>query len=349
MKPSVALLENNDMSEQQKTEQDDNVILEVRNLETTFQTDEGAVKVLDGVSFSVKKGQTIGIVGESGCGKSVTSLSIMGLLPRPHGQVTAGEVIYNGQDITKLPPEKLYEIRGDRISMIFQEPMTALNPVHTIGQQLCEVFLLHRPEFDKKQRKVEALKMLEKVGIPAPASRFNVYPHELSGGMRQRVMIAIALACKPDILIADEPTTALDVTIQAQILELMKELQEETGMAIILITHDLGVVAEACDEVVVMYAGNAVEQTDVYELFENPRHPYTQGLLDSIPKLDDTPKNRLKTIKGSVPSLADMPNGCRFSNRCPHSTKLCETEYPVQEEIREGHLVSCLRLEELSL
>ncbi|WP_434339266.1 ABC transporter ATP-binding protein [Motilimonas cestriensis] len=324
------------------------VVLDVRQLETTFTTEQGPIKVLDGVSFQAKRGQTIGIVGESGCGKSVTSLSIMGLLPRPHGQVTGGEVIYKGQDVTKLPPEKLYEMRGDRIAMIFQEPMTALNPVHTIGEQLCEVFRLHRPEFNKQQRKIEAIKMLKKVDIPAPEKRFDVYPHELSGGMRQRVMIAIALACKPDILIADEPTTALDVTIQAQILSLMKDLQQETGMAIIFITHDLGVVAEICDEVVVMYAGRAVEKTNVFELFENPRHPYSRGLLNSIPRLDDKPKTRLNTIEGSVPSLADMPKGCRFYNRCPDRQNKCESQTPVPEMIADDHMVSCLRLKELS-
>ena len=297
--------------------------------------------------LALKKGQTIGIVGESGCGKSVTALSIMGLLPHPYGRVTAGEIIYNHQDITKLAPEQLYKLRGNHISMIFQEPMTALNPVHTIGQQLCEVYVLHRPELSKKQRRVEALTMLKMVGIPAPKSRFNAYPHELSGGMRQRIMIAMALVCKPDILIADEPTTALDVTIQAQILELMKALQNETGMAIILITHDLGVVAETCDDVVVMYAGNAVEQANVYELFANPRHPYTQGLLASIPKLDDIAKQRLTTIEGSVPSLTDMPQGCRFSNRCPHSRAQCEVSQPVSQEVNANHFVSCLRLKEL--
>ncbi len=292
-------------------------ILEVRDLEVEFAVDDGKIKVLDGVSFKVAPGQTLGIVGESGCGKSVTSLAIMGLLPKPHGQVVAGSIRFQGEELLSLAPDQMYKVRGNRISMIFQEPMTALNPVQTVGEQLMEVFRLHRPEYDKAQRKAAAIAMLQKVGIPEPAQRFAVYPHNLSGGMRQRVMIAMALSCEPDLLICDEPTTALDVTIQAQILELMKELQAQTGMAIIFITHDLGVVAELCDEVVVMYAGRAVEQADVFELFDHPRHPYTHGLMSSIPRLEDEPKSLLKTIKGQVPALHEMPAGCRFSNRCP--------------------------------
>ncbi|WP_265449639.1 ABC transporter ATP-binding protein, partial [Aeromonas salmonicida] len=245
-------------------------ILEVRDLEVEFAVDDGKIKVLDGVSFSVAPGQTLGIVGESGCGKSVTSLAIMGLLPKPHGQVVAGSIRFQGEELLTLAPDQMYKVRGNRISMIFQEPMTALNPVQTVGDQLMEVFRLHRPEYSKVQRKEAAIAMLQKVGIPEPTQRFAVYPHNLSGGMRQRVMIAMALSCEPDLLICDEPTTALDVTIQAQILELMKELQAQTGMAIIFITHDLGVVAELCDEVVVMYAGRAVEQADVFELFDSP-------------------------------------------------------------------------------
>ncbi|MNF37225.1 Oligopeptide transport ATP-binding protein OppD [compost metagenome] len=324
-------------------------ILEVSDLEVEFAVDDGKVKVLDGVSFKVAPGQTLGIVGESGCGKSVTSLAIMGLLPRPHGQVVAGSIRFQGEELLTLAPDQMYKMRGNRISMIFQEPMTALNPVQTVGDQLMEVFSLHRPDFSKAQRKEAAIAMLQKVGIPEPAQRFAVYPHNLSGGMRQRVMIAMALACEPDLLICDEPTTALDVTIQAQILDLMKALQAQTGMAIIFITHDLGVVAELCDEVVVMYAGRAVERADIFELFDHPRHPYTHGLMASIPRLEDVPKSLLKTIKGQVPALHEMPAGCRFSNRCPHATEICVGTIPVTEQLSERHAVACHHWKELSI
>ena len=324
-------------------------ILEVSDLEVEFAVDDGKIKVLDGVSFKVAPGQTLGIVGESGCGKSVTSLAIMGLLPRPHGQVVAGSICFQGEELLTLAPDQMYKVRGNRISMIFQEPMTALNPVQTVGDQLMEVFSLHRPDFSKAQRKEAAIAMLQKVGIPEPAQRFAVYPHNLSGGMRQRVMIAMALACEPDLLICDEPTTALDVTIQAQILDLMKELQAQTGMAIIFITHDLGVVAELCDEVVVMYAGRAVELADIYELFDHPRHPYTHGLMASIPRLEDVPKSLLKTIKGQVPALHEMPAGCRFSNRCPHATEICVSTIPATEQLSDRHAVACHHWKELSI
>ncbi|MFG0764076.1 ABC transporter ATP-binding protein [Aeromonas media] len=324
-------------------------ILEVRDLEVEFSVDDGKIKVLDGVSFQVAPGQTLGIVGESGCGKSVTSLAIMGLLPRPHGQVVAGSIRFQGEELLSLPPDQMYKVRGNRISMIFQEPMTALNPVQTVGTQLMEVFSLHRPDFSKAERREAAIAMLQKVGIPEPAQRFAVYPHNLSGGMRQRVMIAMALACEPDLLICDEPTTALDVTIQAQILDLMKALQAQTGMAIIFITHDLGVVAELCDEVVVMYAGRAVERADIFELFDHPRHPYTHGLMASIPRLEDVPKSLLKTIKGQVPALHEMPAGCRFSNRCPHATEICVGTIPVTEQLSERHAVACHHWKELSI
>lgn len=320
---------------------DRNIVLSVENVVTEFQTDEGTVRVLDGVSFQVPKGKTIGIVGESGCGKSVTSMSIMGLLPKPYGNVVSGRILYGDTDLIQLSPDKLYEMRGNRISMIFQDPMTALNPVHTIGKQINEVLELHRPDFDKKQRLAYSLEMLEKVGIPSPESRLHEYPHNLSGGMRQRVMIAIALACEPDILICDEPTTALDVTIQAQILELMKKLQDETGMSIIFITHDLGVVAEICDEVVVMYAGRVAEQAGIFELFDNPKHPYTQGLMASMPSLHLKPKTELDTIPGTVPSLNEMPSGCRFSTRCKYKQDKCEVEVPAMNQIGVLHQVSC--------
>ncbi|MUL04159.1 ATP-binding cassette domain-containing protein [Aliivibrio fischeri] len=320
---------------------DREIVLSVENVVTEFQTDEGTVRVLDGVSFQVPKGKTIGIVGESGCGKSVTSMSIMGLLPKPYGNVVSGRILYGDTDLIQLSPDKLYEMRGNRISMIFQDPMTALNPVHTIGKQINEVLELHRPDFDKKQRLAYSLEMLEKVGIPSPESRIHEYPHNLSGGMRQRVMIAIALACEPDILICDEPTTALDVTIQAQILELMKKLQDETGMSIIFITHDLGVVAEICDEVVVMYAGRVAEQAGIVELFDNPKHPYTQGLMASMPSLHLKPKTELDTIPGTVPSLNEMPSGCRFSTRCKYKQDKCEIEVPVMNQVGVLHQVSC--------
>ncbi|EHT4941448.1 Oligopeptide transport ATP-binding protein OppD [Vibrio vulnificus] len=270
------------------------VVLSVKNLETEFQTDDGAVQVLHGVSFDVKKGRTLGLVGESGCGKSVTSMSIMDLLPKPYGRVIGGEILYRGKDLVTLPADEMYAMRGDRISIIFQDPMTALNPVHTVGKQLMEVLKLHRPDLDRKARREQALEMLKKVRIPMPEKRLDEYPHNLSGGMRQRVMIAMALACKPEILICDEPTTALDVTVQASILELINELQEETGMAVIFITHDLGVVAEICDDVAVMYGGKIVEYADVFELFDAPKHPYTERLMGLMPSLEHEPKQLIE-------------------------------------------------------
>ena len=320
---------------------DRQIILSVENVITEFETDEGIIRVLDGVSFDVPKGKTIGIVGESGCGKSVTALSIMGLLPKPYGNVVSGQILYGNTNLVQLSPSQLYEMRGNHISMIFQDPMTALNPVHTIGKQLNEVLELHRSDLNKKQRLAYSIEMLEKVGMPSPESRLHEYPHSLSGGMRQRVMIAIALACEPDILICDEPTTALDVTIQAQILTLMKKLQDETGMSIIFITHDLGVVAEICDEVVVMYAGRVAEQADILELFDNPLHPYTQGLMSSMPSLSLQPKTELETIQGTVPSLNEMPQGCRFSTRCKFKQDECDLVVPELTQISPLHNVSC--------
>ncbi|EKO5200351.1 ABC transporter ATP-binding protein [Vibrio vulnificus] len=268
----------------------DDVILSVRDLEVSFTIDDGPVKVLHGVNFDVRAGRTLGLVGESGSGKSVTSMSIMGLLPKPYGQIVNGQILYRGTDLVTLPAEQMYAMRGDRISIIFQDPMTALNPVHTVGRQINEVLELHRPDLDKRARNEYALEMLKKVKIPLPEKRLNEYPHNLSGGMRQRVMIAMALACKPDILICDEPTTALDVTVQASILELMNELQQETGMAMIFITHDLGVVAEVCDDVAVMYGGRIVEYAEIFELFDHPKHPYTERLMGLMPSLDSEPK-----------------------------------------------------------
>ncbi|HAS8176936.1 TPA: ABC transporter ATP-binding protein [Vibrio vulnificus] len=264
--------------------------MSVRDLEVSFTTDDGPVKVLHGVNFDVRAGRTLGLVGESGSGKSVTSMSIMGLLPKPYGQIVNGQILYRGTDLVTLPAEQMYAMRGDRISIIFQDPMTALNPVHTVGRQINEVLELHRPDLDKRARNEYALEMLKKVKIPLPEKRLNEYPHNLSGGMRQRVMIAMALACKPDILICDEPTTALDVTVQASILELMNELQQETGMAMIFITHDLGVVAEVCDDVAVMYGGRIVEYAEIFELFYHPKHPYTERLMGLMPSLDSEPK-----------------------------------------------------------
>lgn len=322
-------------------------VLAVRDLSAGFQTDDGYVGVLDRVSFDLAQGETLGLVGESGCGKSITALSIMRLLPKPAGRITGGEILFKGRNLLALPVEDMYAIRGRRIAMIFQEPMTALNPVYRIGRQLAEVYNLHFPQMDKDAVREACLKMLEKVGIPAPEKRFYEYPHQLSGGMRQRVMIAMALACKPDILIADEPTTALDVTIQAQILSLMQDLQREIGMSIILITHDLGVVAQMCDEVVVMYAGRAVEEAEVHNLFRRPRHPYTKGLLDSIPRLEHPPKSELSVIRGVVPNLDKMPSGCRFRDRCDHATGDCGKIVPALEETVPQHKAACIRWREI--
>ena len=322
------------------------VILQVNNLVCAFDTETGRIRAVDDVSFDVKKGRTLGIVGESGCGKSVTALSIMRLLPKPTGVIEQGQVLFDSTDILDLPADKMHEIRGNRISMIFQEPMTALNPVHRIGNQLGEVFRLHYTQMSEEEIREESLERLRKVGIPDPEERMGEYPHQISGGMRQRVMIAVALAANPDILIADEPTTALDVTIQGQILELMKALQSETGMAIIFITHDLGVIAEMCDDVLVMYAGKVAETAPVIELFKNPKHPYTQGLLASIPRLETQRKVALSIIKGMVPSLYELPSGCRFRNRCPHAMAICEIEPPPLVPVGENHFASCYLYQE---
>ena len=316
-------------------------ILEVKSLVTAFDTEGGRIRAVDGISFAIKKKQTLGIVGESGCGKSVTALSIMRLLPKPAGIIESGEILFNGSDLVQLPADKMHEIRGKRISMVFQEPMTSLNPVHRIGKQLGEVYQLHFTELSENEIRQQSLDLLQKVGIPEPEQRLAEYPHQISGGMRQRVMIALALACKPDILIADEPTTALDVTIQAQILDLMQSLQSETGMAVMFITHDLGVIAETCEDVVVMYAGKVAESASAVELFKNPRHPYTQGLLDSIPRLNTPRKTKLNIIEGIVPSLYELPSGCRFRNRCPHAMEICVGEPPPMKSVGSNHYAAC--------
>jgi len=315
-------------------------LLEIDHLVTEFDTDEGRVRAVDDISFIAREGETLGIVGESGCGKSVTALSIMRLLPQPMGQITNGQVLFRGTDLTQRTSSEMEKIRGAEISMVFQEPMTALNPVHTIGKQLTEVLLLHK-DITSQQAIKESITMLDRVGIPAPDIRMTEYPHQLSGGMRQRVVIAIALACRPSLLIADEPTTALDVTIQAQILELIKELQTEMGMSVILITHDLGVIAEVCQQVVVMYAGKIVEKGSVYDLFDYPKHPYTKGLLASIPRLDSPAKSKLNTIEGMVPGLLDLPAGCRFENRCPNAADMCKFSTPEIAKVSSSHEVSC--------
>ncbi|MGG1675480.1 ABC transporter ATP-binding protein [Neobacillus sp. NRS-1170] len=320
-------------------------LLEVDHVKIVFESDKEEVISVEEVSFSVKPGETIGIVGESGCGKSVTSLSIMGLLGK-NGKVKNGHIFFGDEDLTQVTQQRLREIRGNEISMIFQEPMTSLNPVFSIGNQMIEGIQLHL-KMNSKEAKEFSVEMLKKVGIPRAKEIMKEYPHALSGGMRQRVMIAMALACKPKLLIADEPTTALDVTIQAQILHLMKKLQKDSDTAIMLITHDLGVIAETADRVIVMYAGQVVEEADVFTLFKEPKHPYTQGLMASIPHLEYENEQRLASIPGSVPSLKNMPQGCRFHARCPHATKRCQQEQPGLEQIQEGHKVRCWLIEDV--
>lgn len=317
------------------------IILSAEHLVSAFDTEAGRVRAVDDVSFSLREGTTLGLVGESGCGKSVTALSIMRLLPKPAGFIESGTIRMGETDITGLPVDEMYKIRGNRISMIFQEPMTALNPVHRIGRQIMESYELHFPDMSEADRLAAAIDLLKKVGISEPVKRMSEYPHQISGGMRQRVMIAMALACRPEILIADEPTTALDVTIQAQILELMVSLQQETGMSMIFITHDLGVIAELCDDVVVMYAAKVAETAPVDELFSNPRHPYTRGLLTSIPRLELQRKTKLNVIEGIVPELDALPPGCRFENRCPYAQEVCRTAPPPLVAVGEDHLSAC--------
>jgi peptide/nickel transport system ATP-binding protein len=320
-------------------------VLEVRHLTAGFSTDRGLVRAIDDVSFTLPRGGTVGLVGESGSGKSVTSLCILGLLPSPQGRVLGGEILLGGVDLLKLKERELRAVRGARVAMIFQEPMTSLNPVYSVGAQISEAIRLHR-KVSRKEARARAIELLTLVGIPDPGARVDAYPHQLSGGMRQRVMIAMALSCDPEVLIADEPTTALDVTIQAQILDLLSSLRKKLGMSVLLITHDMGVVAHHVDEVVVLYAGRVIESAPVAQLFAAPRHPYTRGLLRSIPPVGtsrpgaDRPR-RLPTIEGLVPSLHALPPGCRFEPRCDRRQERCVAEEPVLREISPGRLVRC--------
>ena len=329
-----------------RTMDDDNNILEFDNLKTYFFTDTGTVKAVDGVSFSIPKGATVGIVGESGCGKSVTSLSTMRLLQGPQGQIVGGEIRFNNKntgkaiDITKLPMSEMQKIRGNEISMIFQEPMTSLNPVFTIGDQLAEPIELHNPKIKKQDLEKKIIELLKLVGIADPEGVINRYPHELSGGMKQRIVIAMALCCDPQLIVADEPTTALDVTIQAQVLDLLRDLKHKINASIMLITHDLGVVASMCDYVVVMYAGRVIEKGTVHEIFKDPKHPYTIGLIKSLPSLN-VGNDKLYSIPGNVPNPINMPNHCYFKNRCDQCFDTCFGDYPSIKKITETHEVSC--------
>ena len=318
-------------------------LLDIRGLKTHFKTDDGWLHAVDGVDIAIDAGETVCVVGESGCGKSVTAKTVMKLIDMPPGKIVAGQVLWQGRDLVPLPPEEMQKIRAKEIAIIFQEPMTSLNPVYTVGAQIAESIRLHEG-LSKREAMNRAVEMLKLVNIPTPERRVNDYPHQFSGGMRQRVMIAIALACNPKLLIADEPTTALDVTIQAQILDLMVELKERLGMAIMLITHAMGVVAETAQRVVVMYAGKVVEEASVEDLFARPRHPYTQGLIRSIPRIDTaaTHKVRLEAIGGTVPKLINPAEGCRFADRCKHAMPACRTATPALVEAKPGHKVACI-------
>jgi oligopeptide/dipeptide ABC transporter ATP-binding protein len=321
-------------------------LLEVKNLKTYFYTDDGVATAVDDVSYDVDKGETLGLVGESGCGKSVSALSIMRLIPDPPGKIVGGEILFKGRDLLKISEKEMQEVRGNDIGMIFQEPMTSLNPVFTCGNQIEEVLVLHQ-KLSKAEAKEKSIEMLDLVGIPAPEQRYHEYPHQLSGGMRQRVMISIALACNPEILIADEPSTALDVTVQAQILELINKLQQELGTGVIIITHDLGVIAEVSKRVAVMYASKIVEYGDVIDIFANPKHPYTIGLLSSIPNINKR-KSRLSTIEGSVPFPTNFPKGCHFCTRCRFADEKCWNEEPPVVNISSSHTASCWKLDEVA-
>ena len=319
------------------------LLLDIRGLRTQFFTDDGLARAVDGVSYSLEKGETVGVVGESGCGKSVTALSVLRLIPDPPGKIVDGEIIFEDTNLLELSAAEMRRIRGNDISMIFQEPMTSLNPVFTIGNQITEAVRLHQG-LNKKNALAKAVEALKLVGIPVPERRVHEYPHQLSGGMRQRAMIAMALSCNPKVLIADEPTTALDVTIEAQILDLMRTLQEELGTAIIMITHDLGVIAEMARKVVVMYAGKVVEQAPVERIFASPNHPYTQGLLQSLPRVDKDAtgaKQRLQEIPGIVPSLLNLPTGCKFASRCPSVMEQCKEQEPSLETVAPSHYSAC--------
>ncbi len=324
-------------------------LLQIEHLQTCFFTKAGVLKAVDDVSITIPAGKTVGLVGESGCGKSMTAMSVMGLVGKP-GKVTEGRILYRrdgeeAQDLLALPAKARRQISGDKLSMIFQEPMTSLNPVMTVGKQVRESLLIHEKGISKEQAKERVLELFRQVGIPDPARRYASYPHQLSGGLRQRVMIAMAMACNPDLLIADEPTTALDVTIEAQILHLMRKLQQEHGTSILMITHNLGVVAEICDYVYVMYAGKVVEYSEVHELFQHTSHPYTQGLIRSLPKME-AGQGKLYNIKGMVPDLLHLPQGCRFAPRCEHACERCHCEMPPLYDIGGGHLVRCFLYEE---
>lgn len=312
-------------------------LLHIENLKTVISSKDGKLVPVDGVDITIPKGKTVGIVGESGCGKSMTAMSIMGLLPNTT-HIEEGKILFQDMDLTKLNPKELRKITGDKISIIFQEPMTSLNPVIQVGKQVREAILLHE-KVSKEEAKQRVIEIFRQVGIPEPERRYNAYPHQLSGGLRQRVMIGMAMVCNPDLLIADEPTTALDVTIEAQILHLMRQLQKDKGTSIMMITHNLGVVAEICDQVYVMYAGKVVESAEVHELFQNPKHPYTQGLLGALPKMDS--RQRLNSIDGMVPTLKDMPTGCRFAPRCPMATQRCREEQPDLVDVTAEHQVRC--------
>lgn len=316
-------------------------VIKIRNLHTSFFTEYGEIKAVNGIDIDIYSGKTVGVVGESGCGKSVTALSIMRLIPSPPGKIVNGEILYKGNNLLKMPEKEIRKIRGNRISMIFQEPMTSLNPVFTIGNQIIEAYTTHQ-NISKKEAFSKAVEILHLVGIPSPQERLNEYPNQLSGGMRQRVMIAMALACKPDLLIADEPTTALDVTIQAQILDLINKLRDELGMAVLLITHDLGIIAETTHSVNIMYAGKIVEHGEVEKIFNNPLHPYTKGLLNSIPKLGQHKDNfSLKAISGVVPDLLNLPKGCKFQERCDEKFDKCIDKMPDLIEVEKGHFSRC--------
>ena len=318
-------------------------LLDIRDLKTWFKTDDGMVRAVDGIDLRIDRGETVGVVGESGCGKTVTARSVLKLIDMPPGRFESGQILWQGRDLIPLPADEMDKIRAREIAIIFQEPMTSLNPVYTVGHQIAEVVRQHE-KLGHKQAREAAIEMLRLVNIPNPAKRVDDYPHQFSGGMRQRVMIAMAMSCKPKLLIADEPTTALDVTIQAQILELMQEMKERVGMSIMLITHAMGVVAETCQRVVVMYAGKVVEEAPVEALFGNPRHPYTQGLIRSIPRVDRSAeqKHRLEAIPGTVPSLLQPPPGCRFAARCKYVMDVCTKAMPPLKEAAPGHFVRCV-------